>query len=122
MNDSLHELSRNPRLSADDTSLFSVLRGMNLSANALNNGLLKINNWTYHWKMSFNSDPSKQAQEVIFSQKIKRSSVNFPVLIFNNNQVLQTPYQKFGEHLRYIANKVNISIGLLRKLQKCLLR
>ena len=48
---------------------------MNLSANALNNGLLKINNWTYHWKMSFNSDPSKQAQEVIFSQKIKRSSV-----------------------------------------------
>ena len=57
--------------------------------------------------MSFNSDPSKQAQEVIFSQKIKRSSVNFPVLIFNNNQVLQTPYQKFGEHLRYIANKVN---------------
>ena len=25
--------------------------------------------------MSFNSDPSKQAQEVIFSQKIKRSSV-----------------------------------------------
>ena len=28
----------------------------------------------------------------------------------------------FGEHLRYIANKVNTSVRLLRKLQKCLPR
>ena len=28
----------------------------------------------------------------------------------------------FGEHLRYIANKDNTSIGLLHKLQKCLPR
>ena len=75
--------------------------------------------------MSFYSDPSKQAQEVIFSRKIKKPS--HPVIIFNNNHVMQTPYQKhlglildeklnFGEHLRYIANKANTSIGLLRKL------
>ena len=55
------------------------------------------------------------------------------MLIFNCNQVIQTPHQKdlglfldmkifFGEHLRYIANKVNTSIDLLRKLQKCLPR
>ena len=55
------------------------------------------------------------------------------MLIFNNNQVIQSPYQKqlglfldeklnFGEHLRYIANKVNTSIGLLHKLQKVLTR
>ena len=55
------------------------------------------------------------------------------MLIFNNNQVIKTPYQKhlatfldeklnFAELLRYIANKVNTSIGLLRKLQKCLTR
>ena len=82
-------------------------------------------------EMSFNLNPSKQTQEVIFSLKIEKPS--HPVLIFNNNQVIQTPYQKhlgllldeklnFGEHLRYIANKVNTSIGLPRKLQKCLLR
>ena len=104
---------------------------MNLSANALNKELLKINNWAYQWKMSFNPDPPMQAQEVIFSRKIKKPS--HPVLIFNNNQVMQTPYQKhlglildeklnFGEHLRYIVNKVITSIKLLRKLQKCLLR
>ena len=55
----------------------------NLSANALNNDLLKINNWAYQWKMSFNPDPSKQAQEMIFSCKIKKPSD--PVSIFNNN-------------------------------------
>ena len=97
----------------------------------MHNDLLKINNWAYQWKMSFNPDPSKQAQEVIFSRKIKKPS--HPVLIFSNNQVIQTPNEKhlglffheeldFGEHLRYIANKVNKPIGLLRKLQKCLPR
>ena len=42
--------------------------------------------------MSFNPDSSKQAQEVIFFCKINKPS--HPVLIFNNNQVIQTPYQK----------------------------
>ena len=81
--------------------------------------------------MSFRPEPSKQALKVIFPPKVKKPS--YPVLIFNNNQVIQTPYQKHlglflyeisncVEHLRYITNKVNKSIGLLRKLQKCLPR
>ena len=119
MNDSSHELSSNPRLFADDTSLFLVVQNTNLSANALNNGLLKVNNSACQWKMSFNPDASKKkTQEVIFSRKIKKPS--HPVLIFNNNQVIQSPYQTFGDHLRCIAN--NISIGSLSKLQKCLPR
>ena len=55
------------------------------------------------------------------------------MLIFNNNQAIHTPYQKhlglflgeklnFSEHLRYIADKVNTSIELIRKLKKCLPR
>ena len=36
-----NELSSNPRLFADDTSLFLVALDTNLSANALNNDLLK---------------------------------------------------------------------------------
>ena len=131
INDLSNELSSNLRLFADDTSLFSVVQDTNLLANALNNDLLKINNWAYQWKISFNPDPSKQAQEVIFSRKVKKPS--YLVLILNNNHVIQTPYQKhlgmildeklyFGEHLRYIANKVNTFIRLLRKLQKRLPR
>ena len=75
INDLSNELSSNSRLFADDTSLFSVVRDMNLSANVLNNDLLKINNWAYQWKMSFNPDPFKQAQEVIFSGRIKKKTI-----------------------------------------------
>ena len=74
INDLLTGLSSNSRLFADDTSLFSVVRDMTSSANILNNDLSKINNWAYQWKISFNPDPSKQAQEVIFSRKIKKPS------------------------------------------------
>ena len=129
INDLSDELPSNPRLFADDTSLFLVVRNAKLLA-AWNNGLLKINNWAYQWKMSFNPDPSKQAQ-VIFSRKMKKPS--HPLLIFNNNQVIQTPYQKqlgllldeklnVGEHLRYVDNKVNTPIGLLCKIQNFLPR
>ena len=69
-----------------------VVQDTNLSANILNNNLLKNKNWGYQWKMSFKPDSSKQAQKVIFSCKIKKSS--HPVIIFNNNQAIQTPYQK----------------------------
>ena len=66
INDLSTGLSSNPRLFADDTSLFSVVYDRNTSANELNNDLLKIRSWAYQWKMSFNPDPSEQAQEVIF--------------------------------------------------------
>ena len=124
-------LSSNSRLFADETSLFSLVHDRNTSVNELNNNLLKIRRWDYQWKMSFNPDPSKQVQEVIFSRKIKK--LNHPELIFNNIHAKQTSYQKhlgmfldnklnFDEHLKYITNKVNKSIGLLRKLQTILPR
>ena len=47
INDLSNELSSNPRLFSDDTSLFSVVRDPNLSASALNNDLQKINDWAY---------------------------------------------------------------------------
>ena len=74
---------------------------------------------------------SSKLMKLFFPCKTKKPS--HPVLIFKNNYVIQTPYQNhlglildeklnFGEHLRYIANKVNTSIGLLRELQKCFTR
>ena len=52
-----------------------------------------IKNWAYQWKMSFNPDPSKQAQEVILSHKSKKT--NHTELIFNNIHVNQTSYQNY---------------------------
>ena len=72
INDLADGLLSNAKLFADDTSLFCVVHNANTTAKQLNNDLVKINRWAYQWKMSFNPDPSKQAQEVIFSRKTKK--------------------------------------------------
>ena len=81
--------------------------------------------------MSFNPDPSKQAQEEISSKKIKKEC--HPPLALNNNSVSDTDWQKhlgvvldnrlsFENHLKIILNKVNKTIELLSKLQNILPR
>ena len=116
INDLSEDLVSNPKLFVDDTALFSVIFGKNLSTKNLNDDLNRINNWAFQWKMSFNQDPNKQAQEVLFSRKIQKSSQ--PSLIFNNNIVTQSLTQKhlgmfldtkldFQEHLKSIFSKVN---------------
>ena len=81
--------------------------------------------------MTFHPDPNKQAQEVIFSRKIKKTS--HPPLNFNNNSVKHVQFQKhlgvclddkldFREHFRNIFKKVKRTISFLRKLQNNLPR
>ena len=81
--------------------------------------------------MSFNPDPTKQAQELIFSRKVQ--TTNHAPLFFNENVVPKTTIQKhlgmfldsnlnFSEHLKTIFLKTNKTIGLLRKLQTLLSR
>ena len=65
---------------------------MNSSAINLNNDLIKIKNWAIQWKMNFNPNPSKQAQEVIFSRKLQKTNHN--QVYFNYNSVKQVPSQK----------------------------
>ena len=125
INDLADSISSNAKLFADDTSLFSVVHNANTTAKELNNDSVKINKWVYQWKMSFNPDPSKQAQEVIFNRKTKEYH---PPLAFNNNNVSETNSQKhlgvvldnrlsFEDYLKMILNKVNKTRELLRKLQ-----
>ena len=131
INDLPKGLSSNAKLFADDTSLFSVIHDSSTTRNELNDDLVKISNWAYQWKMSFNPDPNKQAQEVIFSRKTKK--LNHPPLTFSKSTVSQSTYQKhlgvildaslsFDEHLISVQSKTNKTIGLLRKLQNTLPR
>ena len=99
INDLSENLVSNPKLFADDTSLFSVIFDKDLSAKNLNDDLNRINNWAFQWKMSFNTDPNKQAQEVIFSRKIQKSSQSS--LIFNNNIVTVTYSEIFRNVFGY---------------------
>ena len=74
------------KLFADDTSIFSIVHDVDLSSKQLNDDLKKVSDWAYQWKMSFNPDLSKQAQEVISSR------VDHPVVTFNNSPVAHTPW------------------------------
>ena len=85
INDLSDGLTTNVRLFADDVSLFFVVDNINLSATNLNSDLTKINDWANQWKMTFDLDPNKQAQEVIFSGKINK--ITHPPLNFKNNSV-----------------------------------
>ena len=81
--------------------------------------------------MSFNPDPNKQAQEVIFTRKSK--NMRHPPLIFNKSKGFQSTTQKhfglildnglsFEEYLTAMRAKVSRTIALLRKLQHVLPR
>ena len=91
INDLPNGLNSNAKLFADDTLLFPVNNITN-SANLLNGDLSKIDKWALQWKMSFNPDPTKQAQEIIFSRKT--SQRNHPGLMFNNSIVNVTTIHK----------------------------
>ena len=92
INDLSENLASNPKLFADGTSLFSVVKNVDVTNIDLNNELKKIGEWAFQRKMNFNPDPTKQAQELIFSRKVQ--TTNHPPLFFNENVVLQTTLQK----------------------------
>ena len=73
--------------------------------------------------MSFNPDIDKQATEVYFSQRRAKSLP--PPIIFNHNNVLNSPCQKhfvldsklsFNEHVNQKTNKCNRILGLMKRL------
>ena len=82
------------KLFADDASLFSKVLDVNKSVNELNSDLERITQWAYQWKMQFNSDPKKQANEVIFSRKSVSHSLSHPPIKFNERDIKKCNHQK----------------------------
>ena len=50
--------------------MFSVIHDVNASSATLNNDLVKIPEWAYNLKISFNRNRNKQTQEFIFSREL----------------------------------------------------
>ena len=109
-------LQRNPKLFADDTSFFPTVRKSKTTTNNFNS------KYAFQWKMSFNPDPSKQSQEVIYSKRTTK--VGHSKIFFNNVPVFQVDFQnhaglildsklKFGIHIKLILAKVNKRFGLI---------
>ena len=130
INDLSKSLSSKTKLFADDTSIFSTVKNVNLSADQLNSDLEKISNWAHQWKTSFNPDPKKQAQEVIFSRK--RVKDCHPSVFFNDTIVERSSQKHLGIHLdekldfnAHMKEKITKAcrdIGIIKKLQSKLHR
>ena len=91
---------------------------------------MKVSDWVFQRKMTFNLDPKKQAQ-VVFSRKdnkIDDLPIYFKKNLFESSStpkhfgmVLGTKLD-FGLHLKNVQNKVIKAIELLRQLQNTLPR
>ena len=117
-------MKSNAKLFADDTSLFTIVKDKNESADVLNNDLLLISKWAYDWRMLFNPDPKKPAQEVIFSRK--KQSQSHPTINLNNIHVERASYQKhlgiildeklnFKQHIDNAILKFDKGISVIKK-------
>ena len=113
------------KLFAYDTSLFSVIHDSNTTSKNLNDDLGIISQWAYQWKMSFNPDPTKQAQDIIFSRKNYKDS--HPDLVFNDCVVQKSNSQKhlglyldntlpFKKRIKEAIDKANKGTNVLKRL------
>ena len=114
----INDLSNNLFSFADDTSLFPVVNNIHTSATTLSQDLTALTNWTFQWKTIFNPDLRKQAQDIIFSRKIKK--LLHPTLLFNNIPLNNSLFQKhrgltldiklnFSEHIKSIKISPNFA-------------
>ena len=98
---------------ADDTSLFSIVRDPLVSAEELNHDLSQISQWAHQWKMTFNPDPTKLAEEVLFSHK--NLCPEHPPIYFNNTEVKRVNDHK---HLGIVLDsKLSFTKHINEKLQ-----
>ena len=90
-----------------------------------------ITKWAYNWKMLFNSDPSKLAQEVLFSRK-KKTQIH-PTIRFKNIQVEMASHHQhlgvlvdeklnFKQHIDTTILKINKGISVIKKFRHSLPR
>ena len=122
INDLPQGLHSDVKLFADDTSLFSVIHDVDASSATLNNDLVKIQEWAFSWKMSFNLDRNhifKKAQEVIFSRKLRKAfHPNQPIVrsVAHNHLGLTLDEKlSFTNCINDKTNKTLKGVGLLCK-------
>ena len=107
--------------------MFSVVFDTDISAEVLNQDLRAVQDLTYQSKMSFNPDPTKQAEQVIFSTKA--SKVEHPAIYFYGSEVEAVPHHKhiglildetlnFAEHIKEAIIKARRGIGIIRFVSK----
>ena len=125
INDLEKDIKSSVKFFADDTSLFSIVCDPLLSAEELNHDLDLINRWAHQWKMCFNPDPTKPAEEILFSRKQK--SPTHPPIYFNGVEVKRVNDHKhlgltldsnlsFAKHISDKISSARKGIGIIKHL------
>ena len=116
------EMRFNPKLFADDTSLFATMTV--ISSSNLNQDLLKITQLNNHWKILFNQDIIKQAREFVYQEK---NDLGNPTLYFNDARIQRQFVRKhlglfldekfsFLEYIEVKIKKATVGVNLMCKL------
>ena len=92
INDLTDNISSDMQLFADDSSLFTRVKDIDLTNDQLINDLHTISLWANQWKMVFNPNLTKHAIEVVFS--CKRVIPDHTELEFNGVPIARKPYTK----------------------------
>ena len=120
----------NPKLFADDVSLNAVMYDNKTCTNNLRDDLNRLYEWTNKWKMTFNPDPTKPAEKVIFTN---RKSTSYETVSYSGVDIKPVESHK---HLGFILDskmsytghidskiaKANQGIGIIKRLYKYLPR
>ena len=124
INDLPDNLTCNPKLFADDVSLNAVMHDKDVSTQNLKDDLNRLLEWSTKWKMVFNPEPSKPAEEVIFTN---RNSTAYESVSYSGVDVMPVDYHKhlgftldskmnFIKHIDSKISKANQGIGILKRL------
>ena len=127
INDLTDNITSQMRLFADDSSLFTCVKGVEETHEKLVKDLHTVTLWAHQWKMVFNPDITKQAIEVIFS--VKKNKPVHPDLTMNGVPVARHDHTKhlgffldsalnFSKHVKEAVLKALKGISLLKCLSK----
>ena len=105
------------KIFAEDTSLFSKVYDIHKSGSKLNDDLEKKSYWAYQWKMQFNPDPTRQANEVIFSWKTSSNNLSHPPIKFDKTDISKSPHQKQLQIV--LDSKLGFTARVDQKIKKC---
>ena len=111
------------RLFADDTCLYIEVDDPETDAEAINNDLERLNEWSKKWHVDFS--PPK-TEEVLISRK--RVKPHHPYLKLDGVPIKQVDTHKhigllvskdltWNEHIMVITDKANRRLGILRSLK-----
>ena len=124
INDLPDDIICNPKLFADDVSLNAVMNEKNTSTNNIKVDLKALHAWSVKWKMVFNPDVKKPAEQVIFSN---RNSTSYDTLSYSGIDLKPVASHKhlgfildskldYTEHIDAKIAKANQGIGIIRRL------